>query len=323
MYIRSLTILGLADLPHLSIDGLGRIVPIKGPSLAATAVGDGLALAFAALSEHTLRQLLCRWGLIRVPEEAEIEVEGIPVQATWKDRQLARGVVADHKQRRLSVRVDVLLDPLLCSELRDQSSAEPRLALSLGEPHSLVLEVSAFFGASWDVLSISIQSITISGERFPSSSAERAPWMNRLLSTLGERFVSHDERHQHAAHALSCLTTTRPDIHARYTLWSKLLAKDFGPVRAAQSQDGHAIFMAGDRPLSRFGVEASHQAQWAATAAMSGADIMWMGCDNPRAKQMVDGDASPLEQLWTVSHSGAIDPAKGKGPRTVLSMETE
>jgi hypothetical protein len=322
MYIRSLTIQGLADLPRLSLENLERRVCIKGPSLAATAVGDGVALAFSALSERALRQLLSRWGLTGPAEEPDIAVEGTPIQATWSDRQLAQGIVADHTKRKIQVRVEILLDPLLCAELREHSAREPRLALALGEEHSLDLEVSAFFGASWDVLSISIQSVVISGERYPTSGAERAPWMSRLLHTLGERFVSHDESLNHAELALHCLTSPRSDLHEQYTRWVEMMSADFGLVRVAHGAHGTAIFMANNRPLARHGADAIYQARWAVSAAMSGADIMWMGSHNARADQLVDGDASPLEQLWTIQADGEIDPHPEGGPRSILPMGT-
>jgi hypothetical protein len=320
MYIRSLTISGLADLPHFSIDALNRSVRIQGPSLAATAVGDGLALAFAALSEPTMRRLLLRWGLISSVDEAEVFVESTPTQANWTDRQIAKSLVSDHKKRKIKVGLSILLDPLLCAQLRQQAGAEPRLSLGLGRDHTLKLEVSAFFGASWDILSIAIMSVVIDGERFPTGINERAPWMANLLTTLGERFVSHDESDSHPALALACLCSPKADTFAQYTRWTRLLSPEIDALRVAKAGENTAIFIAGNRPLSRFGPRAVRAAEWAATAAMGGADVMWMGSHDERAEQLVLGDACALEQLWTVCPQGEIRPQPGDGPKSVLPL---
>ena len=96
MYLRSVTIHGLSDLPHFTIDGLGRTVTIRGPSPASSAVGDGLGVLFGAMNESVLRQLLVGWGLIRQEDEAEIETEPLPAQAI--------GPTAIEQDRRLGPR---------------------------------------------------------------------------------------------------------------------------------------------------------------------------------------------------------------------------
>ena len=320
MYVRSLSIQGLSDLSLFSVDSLGRMVRVKGPSLAATAVGDGLALAFAALSEDVLRRLLCRWGLVRTPEDAEIEGDDLPSQAIWKDRRIAKTLVADHTQRRISTRIEILLDPLLCADLRAQAGREPRLSLSLGAEHTLTLEVSAFFGASWDVMSISIQSLIIGSERFATSSSERAPWLTRLLKTLGERYTSHDESTGHAQTALSAMVSPESEAYDRYLLWSAFLAAKHGQVRVAQNDDGRPLFMLGERPLARHGPAALAEAERAVTATLSGADIMWLSDSDGDCDALIEGDASPLEQVWSVSNSGEIDPEAKSSPSSVLQF---
>ena len=51
MFITAVQIEGLADCPSLTLDGLDRTVRLLGPTPATTALGDGLLLAFAAISE--------------------------------------------------------------------------------------------------------------------------------------------------------------------------------------------------------------------------------------------------------------------------------
>lgn len=318
MYVRSLSINGLADLPSFRADELGRQVSIRGYGPAASAVGDGLALIFAALSERALCHLLLRWGLVQAPAEAEVTVEGLPVQATWSDRRLAKSIVSDHGSRTVRARAEVLLDPPLATRLRSHAAREPRLAVGLDGAPTVNIEVSAFFGASWDVLSISVQSVIIGGERFPIATNERAPWMSWLLKTLGERFVSHDETREFASKALASLISPAADRHAPTRQWQKLAPVHLGHVRVAQLDSGRAIFLSDDRPLSRHGATAVRTLEQSVTATMMGADVMWLGAPEGELERLTEGDESPLEQLWTVSSEGSIDPAKQDTVRSIL-----
>ena len=322
MYVRSLSINGLADLPSFRAEDLGRQVTIAGPSPAASAVGDGLALIFAALSERALCHLLLRWGLIQVAAETEISVEGLPVQATWTDRRLAKSIVSDQSSRTVRARAELLLDPPLSTDLRAHAAREPRLAVGLDGTPSVSIEVSAFFGASWDILSISVQSVVIGGERFPIASNERAPWLSWLLKTLGDRFVSHDETREHEAKVLASLISPAADRHAPVRRWERLSHPRLGHVRVAQLASGRAVFLGDDRPLSRHGVRAVRALKQSVSATMMGADVMWLGAPEGQLEALTEGDESPLEQLWTVSSSGSIDPTKQDKIRSVIPFGT-
>ena len=318
MYVRSLSIHGLADLPSFRAEDLGRQVVITGPSPAASAVGDGLALVFSALSERALSQLLLRWGLIQAPAEAEIAVEGVPVQATWTDRRLAKSIVADHGSRTVRARAELLLDPPMSTNLRNHAAREPRLAVGLEGAPVVSIEVSAFFGVSWDVLSISVQSVVIGGERFPVATNERAPWLSWLLKTLGERFVSHDETQDHAAKALSALVSPSPERHAPVSMWERLTPASLGRVRVAQLDSGRAVFLGDDRPLARHGAQAVRVVEQSVSATMMGADVMWLGTPEGPLSVLTEDDESPLEQVWTVTPDGTINPTRQENVRSVL-----
>ena len=318
MYVHSLSIHGLADLPSFRADELGRQVVIKGPGPAASAVGDGLALAFAALSERALSRLLIRWGLIQAAAEAEISVEGLPVQATWTDRRLAKRIVADQSSRTLHARLGLLLDPPLTTELRAHAAREPRLAVGLDGAPAVSIEVSAFFGGSWDILSISVQAVVIGGERFPVAGNERAPWITWMLKTIGERFISHDETDGHAATALACLVSPAAERHAPWAKWQQIMPEDLGDVRVAQLDSSRAIFLAEDRPVSRHGPTVVRALEQAVSATMMGADVMWLSAPQGQLDVLTENDESPLEQVWVVDESGTIDPTQQDQVRSVL-----
>ena len=320
MYVRSLHILGLADLPEFHSEGLGRQVSIKGPSRQATAIGDGLSLLFAALSEEGMQRLLMRWGLCRDPSETEIEKEGTPIQATWSDRKLAESLAADHTHRKIQVDAELVLDPPLCTELRARAAREPRLAVGLGADQTVKISVSAFFGQSWDVMSISVQSLVIGGERFATTHAERHPWLNWLLQTLWQRFISHDETHLHAENALSCLLSPNESDHRSYQQWASLMESRCPQSRVAKHGSGAAIFMSGDRPMSRWGPEAIRLAEQLTSATLNRADVMWLGESGTEISGLTEVDGAPLEQLWVVHESGSVDPNQSTKRRTVLSF---
>jgi hypothetical protein len=318
MYVRSLAIEGLSDLPRFKAESLGREVVIRGPGPASSAVGDGLSLLFGALNESVLKDLIQRWGLIHGGEDVEIETTPLPIQASWADRLGAQALIADTSKRRIHVAAGVELDPLMAAELRAAAAGEPRLAVGLGTAPLMHIEVSAFFAASWDVLSVSVQTVVIGGERFPSQGPERADWLTRLLQRLGERYTSHDESTLHAERTLAALNSRAPSEHEDYNRWASLVGGCIGNVRPAQRGETGALLLADDRPIARLGPQMVRKIHVATTAALSGADVVWMGQSDPWETQLTSTDDAPLEQLWTVAEDGDIDPADATHPRSVL-----
>jgi len=322
MYVRGLAINGLTDLPRFSAVDLGRRVTVRGPSTSAAAIGDGLALGFAALSSRALERLLVRWGLTPAGTEADIEADPLPTQATWSDTSLAKALCADPLKRRLGVQLDLELDPPLCADLRSLAAKAPRLGAALGaEPKPVIsIEVSAYFGASWDVLSLSVQSATLGGERFSATASERAPWLTKLLIELGNRFVSHDESTQHGQQAMNAMTARAPGTFERFQAWQACLYDSLGTVRPVHDAEQTVMLLANDRPLHRHGPMANRRVQMAASAFLSGADVMWIGEDDPWGSRFIEGEGTALEQLWSVTEDGTIDPGSQPQPRTILSF---
>ena len=325
MYVRGIAIYGLADLPRFSVSGLGREVTVKGPSAAASAIGDGLALGFAALSTPALEALLLRWGVTSPGETADIEANPLPVQATWSDTSIAKGLCADRQKRKLSVHIDIELDPPLTANLRSLAAREPRVGIGLGESPTptISIEVSAYFGSSWDVLSLSIQSVLLGNERFTGAANERSTWLTRLLLDLGNRFVSHDESSNHGTHAMKAMTSRSAAKYERFQQWQHCLQPDLGLVRPVPSTNETILLLANNRPIHRYGPLAERRARLATSAFLSDADIMWTGEHDDWAQRFIEGDGTALEQLWTVSTDGEVDPASQPQPRTVLSFGSQ
>ena len=318
MYLRSLTIHGFSDLPHFTIDGLGRTVTISGPSPASSAVGDGLGVLFGAMNESVLRQLLTGWGLIRRADEAEIEAEPLPTQATWFDRDRAKTIVSDLSNRRIRVAADLALDPPLAATLRKAAVSEPRLGVALTEPPTVHVEVSAYFGGSWDVLSVSIQSVVIGSERFPCNGKERAPWLTALLLQLGQRFARHEDEAPHATLALKKMTSALESDYQGFLRFTEVV----GPVRPVAIGDEAAEFVHEHRPIRRLGAARVRAIHAAATATLHNVDIMWLDDADPWSATLTETDRAPLEQLWSVGMDGVDPNALSGGHRDVLRFGT-
>ena len=314
MYLRSLTIHGLSDLPHFTIDGLGRTVTISGPSPASSAVGDGLGVLFGAMNESVLRQLLRGWGLIHQENDAEIESEPLPTQAMWSDRERAKAIVSDLANRRVRVAADLALDPPLAATLRKAAATEPRLGVALSDPPTVHVEVSAYFGVSWDVLSVSIQSVVIGSERFPCNGKERAPWLTDLLIQLGQRFARHDDDAPHAALALQQMTSALECDYAGFQRFTEVV----GPVRPVAIGENAAEFVHEHRPIRRLGAARVRAIHAAATATLRNVDIVWLDDADPWSATLTESEHAPLEQLWTVGVDGVDPNALSGGHRDVL-----
>ena len=157
MYLTAVSASGFRDLPRFELGDLGRVVHLKGPSPATTALGDAVELAFAALSPEGLLRLLRRWDLLALGEDPEVLGAPFPDQATWADREGARALVAEPEERALVVSVDIALDPPLFGTLRSHAAREPRLVSALSEGARIRLEVGALFAASFDAVAVDLR----------------------------------------------------------------------------------------------------------------------------------------------------------------------
>lgn len=305
MLVTAIEVQGFRDLPSFSASDLGRVVDVRGPTPATTALGDALELAFAAFHADTLRALLARWGLLGPGENPEILGTPLPEQATWQDRQAAGGLIADPHTRTLSVTVELALDPLQFGQLREVVAREPRLVAALSAGSRMKVTVSGLFAASLDALALGLSQITIGGEGFPSAPGQRPPWLSALLGGLGSRFVRHDPLTTDlAARALQAATGRHS--YAGYQRWQAALRPTLGEVRAARGPGDRPILLAGDRPLRAYGAEAHSRAALAADIYLSGADLLLAETTDPWLDEAVDGEGSPLEQVWRVGPEGAL-----------------
>jgi hypothetical protein len=325
MYITAIHARGFRDLPDGRIADLDRLVDLKGPSPAVTALGDALELAFAALSEQGLTRLLRRWGLLGEDEDPEITGSPFPDQASWTDQQTARALVDDVDTPRLRVDVTLSLDPPLYGQLRTEAARDPRIGSALGQGGDLTLSVGALFTKTFDTVAITLHAVRIGDESFPTREGERPHWMPRLLRALSARFWRHDATtpaHRTAAQAQAAMLSQRD--YAGWQAWSRAL-QPAGPVlRVAHGAGGTPILLGDDLPLRRHGARAVRDAGLAAAVHLSGADVVWAEADRPWLADAVTGDASALEQVFRVHPAGDRSPttAPPEPPRATRTLPT-
>jgi len=309
MFISAISANGFADLPSVDLTDLSREVHLQGPTPATTVLGDALELVFACLSEEGLIRLLRRWSLLRPDEEPDILGEPFPAQAAWSDRKTARSLVSDAGRRNLSVTVTMSLDPPQFGALREAASREPRLVSAISNGASLTLSVGALFASSFDAIALSLRACQIGDERFPTTAADRPPWLTRLLQGIGGRF----HRHQPGVSIplLAMETVTSWDHHSRYVAWQSALADSLGAIRVVRAPSGSPVLLVDDKPLRRWGVQGFERVELAASAWLTGADVLWVESERDILDPCVQGDQAPLEQIWRVSSDGetAVRPA--------------
>jgi len=310
MFISGVQIEGLADCPTLTLTEQERVVRVAGPDPASTALGDGIALVFAALSEPHCLALLRHWRLLGPGESAEILSEPFPAQASWSDTVAARALVDDLDRRSITATLSIELDPLLFRALRAQSVRHPRLITALSGGLTLRITVGALFATSFDALALSLQSVYIGTESFPTLPRERPDWLTRLLKQLGARFHRHVPGGDLAETVLAAATSR--EHHSRYLAWQAAMSR-LGAARVARGPGGQAQVLIDERPLWRHGEAGQRTAELAAAIHLNSADILWAETADPLLEQSVTGGA--LEQVWWV---GATDGAVVSPiPRTV------
>ena len=101
-------------------------------------------------------------------------------------------------------------------------------------------------------------------------------------------------------------------------MWERLTPASLGRVRVAQLDSGRAVFLGDDRPLARHGARAVRAVEQSVSATMMGADVMWLGTPEGELSVLTEGDESPLEQVWTVTPEGAINPTRQENVRSIL-----
>jgi hypothetical protein len=312
MFVTALTVRGMRDLPHFEASGLDRVVTVRGPSPQSTALGDALAFAMAAFDTGALVALLSRWGLRGEDGDPEVDGEVFPSHAAWIDGEAAELIVEPRPHAAIRVDLSLSLDPPLFGRLRAEAAREPKLVTALSEGAEVELTITGLFNASRTALAINLDRFQVGNQRFPTTEKERPRWLTQVLQELPGRLTVHDPRQNTAELALVAMTSRTH--HESFAAWQdSLMAKKARPtapgrVRPVLTHDGLMELMADGRPLRAWGGAASERAALAASVHLSGADIVWAEAEDKWLDRWVEGDGSPLEQVWRVCRRGNLVP---------------
>ena len=316
MFIRAIEVTGFRDLPDFSARDLDRVVTVQGPSPAATALGDALDLFFSSLSVPGLLAWMRRMELLGPDEAPAIVGDPHPEQVSWEDRQAARSQVREGERDR-RVTLELALDPVLFRMISDHAGRDPRLLTALGAGASLRISMGFLLANSMDAMAINLASFEVGGERFPSVEGDRPPWMRQGPRALADRFHRSTAPSAELARRALERSLSR-DAHGSFLAWQQVLSPRVGRVRPALGPGGQAVLLSDDLPLRRLGPAALAEVALAADAWLHDCDVLWVDRGEAWIESAVEGEHSPVEQVFRVDPAGELQP--DERPTSTLVM---
>lgn len=306
MYIREIHVQGFRDLPEGRLQGLDRVVHLRGPSPATTALADAVELVFATLSHDGVHRLVQRWELASQDAPPEVIGDDFPEAVDGVDPLTAQALLhPDNNRRTLQATVLLALDPPLHGHIRSLAARHPAVLLALAEDPTLSITATALFTRSLDHVSLALDRVAIGRHQLALHTTDKPTWVPRLLRDLSRRFHRHSAQ-DNLIEALADAALGR-DRFDRYVAWQGTLGDGAPRLRVASGPGGHPMLLADELPLRRLGSPTLERVQLAAAVHLSGADVLWAQSADPVLLQAIEGDSSPLEQVFAVSSEGTIE----------------
>jgi hypothetical protein len=226
LYLTRLQVEGLRAAPMFDLRWPGRDAKLPSGPLG-VALLDALELFAASCVTGRVESVLRNLGV--APAEGAIDVldeKGLPIQAGWTGGD-AGALVGD--ERKLTVHVELALDPPLFGRLREEALRDPRLVngLSNGEP-SLTVRVGWIFTKDLSTVSIGVLRLAVGDVAFPIVGGERPKWAAGLLQDIGARIHRvrwHESSLQVAERLMSASLSAEPERRARYALCRSALGR--------------------------------------------------------------------------------------------------
>ena len=287
MYIESLDISGLLDLPSCSLNK----IPAEGMCFrkstpATTALSDALALWFAAFDPDDLVNWVVRMGWAH-EEDIQIVGEEIVEEVGWMDGQLPQLWVED---RDVSIQCSISLDSNEVSYLRSRLS-DPEIQIALMERPVITGTVVIRFSNDFQVMSIERNAFLLGHYSLP---IDRNFWKPIIYSFFNQRFVRNHPYLFVSEVALETLLSL-----SDYELYESFQhACTFGKIRVATNADGEPILLLDSKPIQRWGTEIERQIRLLAVCHLIKADIVWSE-DLPKL--------NISRQIWGIDKHSSID----------------
>ena len=202
MYIRSIEIQGVADLPYCHLTD----VPADGMRFQrstpeTTALADSIAMWFAAFDELALVDLIVQWGWAQ-EEDIEVFVKDRVEEVHWFDGSCAAMWVED---RDVSIALEVVLDAGALQRLR-QLIPNPEVHVALMTEPTFAATVSLRWSSDHQVMAIGLSSIQLGQWRMP---VEKPHWYGALLQLFQSRFFRNHNRFAVAECALTTMLSLK------------------------------------------------------------------------------------------------------------------
>lgn len=283
MYISSVEVQGLADLPYC----LQQDIPPQGLRFTAatpetTAFADAIALWFAAFDELALVDLVVEFGWAQ-EEDIEVLGEGLVEELSWFDGTNASMWVED---RSVSISLVLALDTETVQDLR-RLIPQPEVQVALMTEATFSATVSLRWSDDYQVVNLALSGIQLGQWRMP---AERPAWFFSMTRLFQRRFFRNHNRFSVAEEALSVMLSI--DGFERYQQFQSACAR-WGDIRVVSVLDRAPMLLINNLPLRRWGMQMEQNLRVLASWYLMNAEIVWSDVllpDPPSEKQVFGVD---------------------------------
>lgn len=296
MWIQSIDISGLMDLPQCTLDDIPQQgLRFRQATPETTALADAIELWFAAFQEDAIVDWVVGMGWA-YEEEVEVFGEHQVEEVLWVDDTLPRVWVED---RDVSIYLKLGLDMQTIQSLR-QFIVSPEILVSVMEEKSFSATVTLRFSNDYRVMAVGIQGMQLGSVRIPT---ERPVWIYKLFEHLSGRFVRDSERVSIAEAALQALLSM--DGFERYQAFQDACAL-LGPVRVVGGRDRTPLLLVDGLPLRRWGTKITTQVRTLAASYLLPSTIVW--------SDELQNNPPQDKQVW------GIDPASDRDGTTLNAL---
>ena len=291
MYIRSIEVQGIADLPYCRLTEISsQGMRFKMATPETTALADSMALWFAVFDEVTLVDLIVQWGWAQ-EEDVEVFGEERVEEVHWFDGAYASMWVED---RDVSITLEVVLGAGTLQQLR-QLISNPEIQVALMTEPVFAATVSLRWSNDHQVMGIGLSGIQLGQWRMP---VEKPHWYPGLLRLLQMRFFRNHNRFSVAETTLSTMLSLNG--FERYRAFQDACS-EWGHLRAASLLDREPVLLIDDKPIRRWGDDMEAKVRVLASWYLMEADIVW-------SDRLLD-NAPSTKQIWGVdlTFDGSVD----------------
>ena len=289
MYVRSIEIQGLADLPYCQLSNIPKSgMRFTQATPETTALSDAMAIWFAAFNEEALVDLIVQWGWAR---EEDIEVFGDErvEEVQWFDGTCAGMWVED---RDVSISLVLSLDAASVQYIR-QVVSNPEVQVTLMTEPTFSATVSLRWSNDHQIMAIGISAIQFGHWRMP---VEKPHWYPAIFQLLSNRFFRNHNRFSVAEAGLSAMLSLTG--FERYQDFQEA-CRHLGAVRVASLLDREPVVLIDDKVIRRWGEEMDAQLRVLASWHLIEASIVW-------SDRLLD-DAPASKQIWGIDPQSEIE----------------